>query len=161
MSPKSWLPSALAMGILLLSLTDRVQASEVLTGSFWAAGGALLLWQMVLFALRRGQQDELGVEVVLRSQHYLQALVQLSVFAYWGWYWRPVYDMTVLIGAQIAFAYAFAMLLSWSRGQRYRLGFGPFPIIFSINLFLWFKDDWFYLQFLMIGVGFLGKEFVR
>ena len=41
------------------------------------------------------------------------------------------------------------------------LGFGPFPILFSTNLFLWFRDDWFYLQFLMIGVGFLGKEFVR
>jgi hypothetical protein len=30
-----------------------------------------------------------------------------------------------------------------------------------VNLFLWFRDDWFYLQFLMIAVGFLGKEFVR
>ena len=41
------------------------------------------------------------------------------------------------------------------------LGFGPFPIIFSTNLFLWFKDDWFCLQFLLIAVGFLGKDFVR
>ncbi|HZW60484.1 MAG TPA: hypothetical protein VFE85_09325, partial [Woeseiaceae bacterium] len=41
------------------------------------------------------------------------------------------------------------------------LGFGPFPIIFSINLFLWFRDDLFYLQFVMIAVGFMGKEFVR
>src|SRR5690606_5046684 len=43
----------------------------------------------------------------------------------------------------------------------YLLGFAPFPIILSINLFLWFKDDWFYLQFVMIAVGMLGKEFVR
>ena len=28
------------------------------------------------------------VEVVLRKQHYLQACAQLSVFVYWGWYWR-------------------------------------------------------------------------
>ena len=41
------------------------------------------------------------------------------------------------------------------------LGFGPIPIIFSTNLFLWFHDDWFYMQFVMIAVGFLGKEFVR
>ena len=41
------------------------------------------------------------------------------------------------------------------------LGFGPFPIIFSINLFLWFKDDWFYLQFAMVALGFLAKEFLR
>ena len=41
------------------------------------------------------------------------------------------------------------------------LGFGPFPIVFSTNLFLWFKDDWFALQFVLIAVGFLGKAFVR
>jgi hypothetical protein len=65
------------------------------------------------------------------------------------------------LAAQLVFAYAFDMLLAWSRRETYVLGFGPFPIIFSINIFLWFKDDWFYLQFLMISVGFLGKEFVR
>ena len=27
--------------------------------------------------------------------------------------------------------------------------------------FLWFRDDWFFLQFVMIAVGFLGKELVR
>ena len=55
------------------------------------------------------------------------------------------------IAAQLLFAYAFDMLLAWSRRDDYTLGFGPFPVIFSINLFLWFKPDWFYLQFLMVG----------
>ena len=41
------------------------------------------------------------------------------------------------------------------------LGFGPVPVIFSINLFLWFKPDWFWLQFLMIAVAFAAKEFIR
>jgi hypothetical protein len=41
------------------------------------------------------------------------------------------------------------------------MGFGPVPIILSINLFMWFRDDWFYLQFLMIALGFMGKEYVR
>jgi hypothetical protein len=62
---------------------------------------------------------------------------------------------------QLVFAYAFDMLLAWSRREDYLLGFGPFPIIFSTNLFLWFKDDWFSLQFLLVAVGFLGKAFVR
>jgi hypothetical protein len=88
-------------------------------------------------------------------------MVQLAVFGYWGWYWRPVYEFAGLILAQLVFAYAVDMLVQWSRRESYVLGFGPFPIIFSINLFLWFRDDWFYLQFLMIAVGFLGKEFVR
>jgi hypothetical protein len=72
-----------------------------------------------------------------------------------------VYDYAALLVAQLLFAYAFDMLLSWSRRGTYVLGFGPLPIVFSTNLFLWFRDDWFYLQFLLVGVGFMGKEFVR
>ena len=53
------------------------------------------------------------------------------------------------------------MLLAWSRRGTYTLGFGPFPVIFSINLFLWFKPDWFYLQLLMVAVGFAAKELIR
>jgi hypothetical protein len=66
-----------------------------------------------------------------------------------------------LILAQLLFAYAFDMLLCWSRRDTYVFGFGPFPVIFSINLFLWFKPDWFYLQFLMVALGFAAKEFLR
>ncbi|NNE61374.1 MAG: hypothetical protein HKN35_10795, partial [Woeseia sp.] len=75
-------------------------------------------------------------------------------------YWPQVYEHAIHIAAQILFAYAIDMLICWTRREKYFLGFGPFPIIFSTNLFLWFRDDWFYLQFLMIAVGFLGKEFV-
>ena len=45
------------------------------------------------------------------------------------------------------------MLLAWSRRDVYALGFGPFPIILSTNLFLWFKPECFYLQFLLVSVG--------
>src|SRR5262249_5139878 len=31
----------------------------------------------------------------------------------------------------------------------------------STNLFLWFKQDWFFLQFAMIAFGFAVKEFIR
>ena len=159
------IPLGLALALLLVSLVPRIQAHAVLAQSFWGAAGALLAWQAVLFLLRRGkdagEDARPSIETVLRPQHYVQAAVQLSVFAYWGWYWRPVYDHAWLLAGQIVFAYAFDLLLAWSRRERYTLGFGPFPIIFSTNLFLWFRDDWFHLQFLMIAVGFLGKAFVR
>jgi len=139
-----------------------VQSNPRLTISFWAAAALLLAWQAVLhFRLRGDGAAARSITTVVRPQHWVQALCQIAVFAYWGWYWRPVYGMVLLILAQLAFAYAFDMLLSWSRREQYALGFGPFPIIFSINLFLWFRDDWFYLQFLMIAVGFLGKELIR
>src|SRR6185369_16521076 len=48
----------------------------------------------------------------------------------------------------------------WSRRDRWILGFGPFPIVLSTNLFLWFKVDWFFLQFLLVSTGVICKEFV-
>jgi hypothetical protein len=155
------LPLALTLGLLAVSFAPRVHDSAVLARSFWGAVLALLLWQAVLFTRVQRAGEGRSFRTVLRPQHYVQAMVQMAVFAYWGYYWRPVYDFALLLAAQLAFAYAFDMLLAWSRRRDYVLGFGPFPIIFSTNLFLWFRDDWFYLQFLMIAVGFLGKEFVR
>jgi hypothetical protein len=160
-----WLPLAplsLTAALLLLSLLDRVQANAVLTRSVWSAAAVLLVWQAAL----RWRLTVAGSRRSLtlrrpRPQHYVQALCHLSVYVYWGWYWRPVYDYAWLLVAQLLFAYAFDMLLAWSRRDSYALGFGPFPIVFSTNLFLWFRDDWFYLQFLLVAVGFLGKEFVR
>ena len=139
----------------------RVQVNSRLTWSFWGAVAVLLVWQGVLALRLKSEQKGRSLTTVLRSQHWLQAMVQISLFAYWGWYWRPVYEFAGLIVAQVTFAYVVDMLIQWSRREKYVLGFGPFPIILSINLFLWFRDDWFYLQFLMIGIGFLGKEFVR
>ena len=83
-----------------------------------------------------------------------------SIYLYWGWYWREVYHYAPLIVAQIVFVYALDMLVCWSRRDKWILGFGPFPIVLSTNLFLWFRDDWFYLQFLLIATGVLCKEFV-
>jgi hypothetical protein len=156
-----WVPLVLTLALAMLSLVARVQESAVLTRSFWTAALVLLVWQAALFLRLRAESAGRFLQVQLRPQHYVQAAVQFSVYAYWGYHWRPVYDYAWLLMAQLVFAYAFDMLLAWSRRESYVLGLGPFPIVFSTNLFLWFKDEWFYLQFLMIAVGFLGKEFVR
>ena len=122
---------------------------------------AVVLFLVWLGIVQIGRQAPFKIEYIARKQHYIQALVQSSVYLYWGYYWRPVYDHVPLIAAQLLFAYSFDLLLSWTRRGHYVLGFGPVPIIFSINLFLLFKPDWYYLQFVMIAVGFLGKEFIR
>ena len=156
-----WFPLLFNLCLGLTSLAPRVQTNTVLLWSFWLAVLVLTVWQIVLWwgSRRKSHWGLLSLE--LRPQHYLQAALQFAVFAYWGYYWRPVYDQAWLLLAQVAFAYSFDMLLCWSRRANYRLGFGPFPIVFSTNLFLWFRDDWFYLQFVMIAIGFMGKEFVR
>ena len=132
----------------------------MLLWSFVGAGITLLTWIAVLFgaALRTGRT--LALEIVPRKQHYLQACAQGVVLLYWGWHWAVVYDSAHLVAAQLMFAYACDMLLVWSRRDTYTFGFAPFPVIFSINLFLLFKEDWFYLQFAMVALGFAGKDLI-
>ena len=155
------LPMALTAALFLLSFVPRIAGNQILQCSVWSAVVALALWQgyMLFHLARRPALKDFSRAIY--AQHYVQAMVQFSVYLYWGYYWRPVYDHLWLIAAQILFAYTFGMLLAWSRRRSYMLGFGPVPIILSTNLFLWFHDEWFYMQFLMIAVGFLGKEFVR
>jgi hypothetical protein len=135
--------------------------SPRLLWSFLGTGAVLLAWNGVLLASALHQRRRFTLAIVLRKQHYVQACAHTSILLYWGWYWRTVYESAPLIVAQILFAYAFDLLLTWSRRDTATLGFGPFPIVLSTNLFLWFRPDWFYLQFLMIALGFAGKEFIR
>jgi hypothetical protein len=156
------IPAGLTAALAAMSFLPRVQENAALTRSFWGAAAMLLAMQgLLLLRLRGGSIARSLTFAAPRAQHYVQAVVQGSVYLYWGWHWRPVYEHAWLLVAQLVFAYAFDMLLSWWRRDTFVLGFGPFPIIFSINLFLWFRDDWFYLQFLLVAVGFLGKELVR
>ena len=119
------------------------------------------VWNLVLLVWARRGSRTLTLEVMLKKQHYLQACAQGSVFLYWGWHWPSVYAFAPFILAQLMFAYAFDLLLSWSRRDTYTLGFAPFPVIFSTNLFLWFKPDWFFLQFAMVALGMAAKELIR
>ena len=155
------LPPLFIGGLVAFALYPPVRQNPRLLWSVVGAGAALFAWNVVLFVSALRSHRVLHLEIVLRAQHYVQACAHTSIFLYWGWYWRPVYESVHLIIAQLFFAYAFDMLLGWSRRDSYTLGFGPFPIILSTNLFLWFRQDWFYLQFVMIALGFAAKEFIR
>ena len=155
------LPLVFLSGLAALTLLPSVRQSPKGLESIWGAVAALLTWSALLLVWVLRGRRKLLLEVVVRKQHYLQACAQGSVLLYWGSYWPQVYDFAPLIAAQLFFAYAFDMLLSWSRRDSYSLGFGPFPVIFSINLFLWFKPEWFHLQVAMVALGIAAKEVIR
>ena len=108
------LPLAFTVGVAAFLFLDSVRHNPSLLWTFVGAAAVLLAWNAALLAsaMRRGRA--LSIEIVLRKQHYLQACIQGSLLVYWGWYWRQVYDSAHLIAAQLVFAYAFDMLLSWS-----------------------------------------------
>lgn len=164
-APQNRVPP-LALALVFIALLGcflflpLVNSTPRLMWSFVGAIGALavflaLLWRQVA---KTGRQ--LHYEFLPRPVHYVQFVMHSSIHVYWGWYWREVYHDIPLIVAQIAFVYALDMLVCWSRRDKWVLGFGPLPIVLSTNLFLWFKPNWFFLQFLMISTGVLCKEFV-
>ena len=163
LSPAGAFGAALLPALVLAAfvLVDRVHDNPTLFRAFGGAALALGAWNLVLLAASQRGGRRLTLEIAPRAQHYLQACAQASVLLYWGWHWAPVYDAVPLIAGQLVFAYGFDLLLGWSRRDNHRLGFGPVPVIFSINLFLWFTDDWFHFQFLLVAIGFAAKELIR
>ena len=139
------------------ALWPRALASS---GLFWGiiAWGSLLVVCLSLLYLRGPQ---LALTPGIRRPHYVQMTVQGGVFAYWGWHWEAVYAEIPLILSQVAFAYLVELIVCWWRHGQWRIGFGPWPIVFSTNLFMWFHDDYFAAQFLMIALAYLSREFLR
>lgn len=150
---------AVLLGCLLL---PRVRENAGAFWSFAGVGGGMLVWLALLWLVASKRGRPLLVEGVPPvKQHLIQACVQAALLGYWGWYWRPIYDQLPLIFAQLAFIFALDALVAWSRGRVWRFASGPTPIVMSTNLFIWFRDDWFVLQFAMVAAGLLGKEFIK
>lgn len=151
---------AFTLGLLALLALPRVHSAP---GVSWAIGGAaagMLVWQLALWMRARRLQRALPVVFTPIASHWVQACVQGSIMVWWALYWPLVGANVPLMLAQVAFLYLLEGLISWTRGRPWRLGFGPLPIVLSTNLLLWFRDDWFALQFVMITVGVLGKQFI-
>jgi hypothetical protein len=155
------LSAAFAAGLAGLAVLQSVRENSKLLWTFLGTAALLGVWNVALRLWAGRRKRLIALEIVLKKQHYMQACVQGSLLAYWGWYWPPVYEFAPFILAQLLFAYAFDALLVWSRRDTYTLGFAPFPVVISINLFLWFKPDWFYLQFAIVALGLAAKELIR
>ena len=139
-----FIPLSLILLFFSFSFLPRVQQNENLVHIFWGISAALaLFYALVLFGILKNKIKP-TFQFLIRPSHYVQAIVQMGVYGYWGWVVSQVYAQMPLIFAQILFLYILNVLISWARGKEWRIGFGMFPIIFSTNLFLWFKDDVFF-----------------
>jgi hypothetical protein len=166
--PASWppvrrLPSVVGLGLALFAWLGGGPDDARFRAALYGVGLLLVGWNAVLLRAPRSRARGLTVSVEIYRHHYMQVFSQLAIMLFWGLQlpFSLVTDHLPLMAVQIAFAYGFDMLLAWSHRGRYTLGFGPFPIIFSINLFLWFRPEWFFLQFVIIAAGFAAKELLR
>jgi hypothetical protein len=146
---------ALLLGSVWL-LFDRNDAAAYAVLAF---GGLLAVWQMIVGS-SVFPRSTFRIESRFRKPHFVQAALQLCIYFYWGIYWNEPSRFALFIGTQILFAYSLEILLSLSRRKVWTMGFGPIPIVLSLNLFIWFKDEYFYLQLSMIALTYLAKEFI-
>lgn len=155
------LPCASAAGLAAFLLHPGVRAEPAAFWTVAAAVAGILIWTGWLFASRRERGEDLTLEFVLRTPHWMQTLAQGALLVWWGIYVDMVRLWAPMILAQLVLAVAVEGLFALTRRGRYAAGLGVVPVIFSVNLFLWFTGAWFFFQFAMVVLVYAGKEFIR
>ena len=153
------------IGVLLLASFALLFAPHVeFQGHAWwvmlvcssglSAAFLYFLWR------QRSTPNRAVIEIDVRRTHFVQAIAQGSIYFFVGQYYPGVARWAPFIIYQLIIAFVFDLLLSAYRHNRYKVGFSVFPIVLSINLFMWFKPEYFVGQMAMIFAAILGKAYV-
>ena len=147
--------AALVVALLVASFLSPFNSSNTVQYSLWSF---TLLSGFAIIPLRR---RAFSAEFILRRPHWVQFLMHSTVFVYWGYHYSEVLRQVPFILAQVAMAYILDILLSWWRRGRWVAGLGPIPVIGSINLFLWFRPEFWHWQVVMVLIAMGSKPFLR
>src|SRR6185295_17598784 len=73
-------------------LVPRVRDTPSLVTTFAGVAVFLAAWTLALWIRSKRTGRRFAIELVPPAKaHYIQSAVQLTFYAYWGWYWREVY----------------------------------------------------------------------
>ena len=148
-------------GVAMLVVAWAMRGTSAVSVAIAGAAAVLNLLAVVLWLVLRRTGRVPQLAVVFRKPHYVQMTAQSLLWGYWAYWVEEVRVFAPLVLAQLLFAYGFSAFLTWARRERYELGFGPAPIVLSVNFFLIFKPEWFVWQFVIVALGYLAKEFIR
>jgi hypothetical protein len=115
------------------------------------------LW--LLIAAWRSKPMQLSLNI--KRTHVLPMTLQFILFLYWSVYWVETANHMAFVGAQLLFAYLVEGALNLSRQGKWAVGLGPFPIVFSINLFVWYQGTQTWCAFAVIALALLSKAYLR
>src|SRR5580765_198553 len=85
------LPLILTGLFLVLGFISRARTNSHLAWTYFGVAAFLLCWQLVLFLGSKRKGIVFGWEFAAVRSHYVQAAVQMPIYAYWGLYWPRVY----------------------------------------------------------------------
>ena len=121
------------------------------------ATGLGFLW--LLFAGLRFRP--IRVTFNIKRSHILPMSLQTIIFLYWSVYWVETADHMSYVAFQLLFAYLIDAALSLHRSRSWAVTMGPFPIVFSTNLFVWYQGSQTWCAFLIVGLAILSKSFLQ
>ncbi|MCB9740480.1 MAG: hypothetical protein H6747_14550 [Deltaproteobacteria bacterium] len=125
-------------------------------------GLTALCWAVVAWALFFGVAGAAPpAAFVLRPTHLLPAGVQSVIYGYWGLHWPGLWAHLPQVGLEIAFAYGFDAALALRRGQTWRIGVGPLPIVLSTNLLVLYGWAEWHDALLAVSVAIASRYLLR
>jgi hypothetical protein len=95
-----------------------------------------------------------------KPAHLVQSLAQASVYFYVALFWDGIREQAPYILLQLVFAHLFYFALTYWRERKIRYGLSMFPIVLSINLFIWFYPRYFIFHLLMVAAAILAKTYL-
>jgi len=149
----------LLLGSFALLFAPPVAASEPAWRVMLICSAALSI-AFLYFLFERGLRPDCVIDLDVRKTHFVQAIAQGSIYFFVGIYYPGVAQWAPFIIYQLIVAFVFDFLVSVFRHNRYKLGFQVFPIVLSINLFMWFKPEYYAGQLAMIVAAILAKNYI-
>jgi len=98
------LPLAFVGALLSVLFVPWFGSSLHIVVSFLLAASGLIAWAAWLWAKTRRGDRTLTFRIGIFKNHWVQALTQVPIYAYWGWYFSLVYPWLPLVFAQLFFA---------------------------------------------------------
>ena len=133
--------------------------AKKVTGTILAINSIIIFSTMpILF--KEGAIEKLLFPIVLTRAVFVQILVQLSIYLYWGQFNLAAITRLPLVFHQICFGYLFVFLLSHLSGKKFKLSFSPTAAILSANLFVWFSSKIYFTHYALIMIAMTAKTFI-
>ena len=128
--------------------------------SLLVANFLVLIPSLYFMFINTKKFDELVSPLLYKRALLIQLCMHLCIFTFWGFFSSAVAKHFPLIIHQIAYVYLFYFVCCMLFNRPFVMSLSLIPMIFSINLFMWFYNDYFLFQYVLISLAILAKMFL-
>jgi hypothetical protein len=146
------------MYVLMFAVLAFHEAKKV-TGTILTIN-AIMIFSTLPLLFKKEALEKLLSPIIISRAVFVQILVQLSIYLYWGKFNLAAITRLPLVIHQICFGYLFVFFLSYLSGKKFKLSFSPTAAILSANLFVWFSSQIYFSHYALIVIAMTAKTFI-